>query len=608
MEGSFSRSMERAVKHYSSLFRLPSHRKVVLLQVLICVCGGSFSTFVLSPSIKGLVDGLIFGSTLFFLSLSLDYVLGAVVLGQDPIYDPRRIAAVSLFCWGLWYLFIIVGALVGAVFGLSWWVRLCLLGFSAVFVLRLIVFRVSSSVNFSRLLALSFLPPFSCLFPFLALWVEIGYQATFNNACAVALFLIFSPSLGLVLTYSFLFLLDRVGEREFKIRSLSLFKAFLVNWIAGLNGPFEEFLEELSKEQKISASLVRFDSSKPKAVIAVPAVHPGPFKNVGSSLLPSLLKTALERELGCVACVPLGLQGHELDLASQAQNQKVIDHIVESTEFVTSESGATRLIRVNSGFATACCQVFGSLAFLSLSLAPKTTEDLPQELGLFVRQEAEKYKLSSCVVANAHNSLDGVMSASEASKALKSAAASCLREAVSAEQLPFEVGAATVMPEVFSLSDGMGAGGITAIVIRVGDQRSAYVVIDGNNMVSGLRERILSVLYSIGIDGGEVFTTDTHSVSATVLGGRGYHPVGEVMDQGKLISCIEEATLSAMSNLEPARTACRTITVPNVKVIGEERLEALTLLIDRTLRRAKRVVVPIFTIGGLLLMMFLQFV
>ena len=72
----------------------------------------------------------------------------------------------------------------------------------------------------------------------------------------------------------------------------------------------------------------------------------------------------------------------------------------------------------------------------------------------------------------------------------------------------------------------MGAGGITAIVVEVENQKTAYVVIDGNNMMPGLREKILTWLAALGFEESEVFTTDTHTVSALVTGSRGYHPVG----------------------------------------------------------------------------------
>jgi putative membrane protein len=123
-----------------------------------------------------------------------------------------------------------------------------------------------------------------------------------------------------------------------------------------------------------------------------------------------------------------------------------------------------------------------------------------------------------------------------------------------------------------------------------------------------LREKILSALNSIGIDDGEILTTDTHSVSALILSGHGYHPVGEAMDNEKLVTYVKQVTLSALANLEEVQVSCRRITVPNVKVIGAKQLETLCILVEKVIQRAKRTVVPLFLASGLLLMLFLLLV
>ena len=595
VEDSLNQSMDKVVKHYSSLFELPSYVKVLLLLALSCLGAGIISAITFFPPFEALVYGLFLGFSLFTVNLIFDYIVSKLILGQDPIYDVRRTAALSLFCWGLWILFILVGVALGML------VKLCLLGFSAVLILRLTVFNSTSSTGSKRLLAASFLQPFPCIIPFLLFWAEVDYFL-------ISLFIIFSTVISVLSSFSFISLLNRVGEQTLKIPSLSLFKAFLINWIVGLNAPFEEFLEKLGEEQDVKISLMKFDASKPKAVIVVPFVHPGPFKNIGSSLLPSMLKTTLENELNCVACVPHGLLGHEFDLSSQFQNQKILNCVVESSNFKASETQATPFIKISNGWATTCCQVFGKFAFLSFTLAPETTEDLPEELGLFVQEEARKHGLTHCAVVNAHNSINGTISRREALNALKATAAKCLEQTASLKRLSFEVGAATVMPKGFSLQDGMGPGGITVIVVKVGEQKTAYVVVDGNNMVSGLREKILLTLKSMGISEGEVFTTDTHAVNAVILSKRGYHPIGEAIDHEKLIGYIKRATLVAVSDLEGAKAGARSITVPNVKVIGEKKLETLCLLTDRTLQKAKKTVIPIFATASLLLMLLLMFV
>lgn len=79
------------------------------------------------------------------------------------------------------------------------------------------------------------------------------------------------------------------------------------------------------------------------------------------------------------------------------------------------------------------------------------------------------------------------------------------------------------------------------------------------------------------------------------------------MDKRRLIDYIEQATLEATSKLKPVQGASKSITVNDVTVLGEKQLETLCVLIDKSLRMAKRLLVPVFLVTGLVLMWFLLF-
>ena len=595
--------MDKAKKRYSSLFRLPSDRKVILGLASVCTLAGLLSTLTLSPSLVSIGRGLLLGITVFLAGFVGDSATYMFIMTKDTIYNLRRTMAISLFSWGLWLIFILVGIILTPLTGFQiWWLRLCLLGFGAVVILRLVVLSSTTTISRARVFASSLLEPFLCVSPFLLQWSLAGNAVTLP----VLLFLVFAVAVGIAATYAFLYPLDHLGSSLLGVRSLALFRAFMFNWVLGLNEPFEQLLEGIGEKKNVETSILDFSSNKSQTVVAVPSIHPGPFKNIGSSLLPSELKAALEREFKGVACVPHGLQGHEFDLASQQQNQKVIESVVRAVHALKGSSAtASPFVKETNGLATACCQVFGKCAIISLTLAPRTIEDLPEEVGLLVNEVAENNGLKHCLVVNAHNSIDGDAEEEDSILSLKDVANKCLNKAVELDQLPFEVGAATVFPKEFSLEDGMGAGGITVIVVSVGKQKSAYVVVDGNNMVSGLREEILTSLKKVGVEDGEIFTTDTHSVSAIILGGQGYHPVGEAMDKTKLIQYILDTASRAASVREPVQSSCRSIVVNDVTVLGEKQLQTLCDLIDKSLRRAKRVVVPVFLCAGLALMAFL---
>src|SRR3990172_10256718 len=166
-ESSLKRSMDNALKHYSSLFFLPSFRKTFVTVGFLCRCLVGLSTLALCPSFEGFIWGLFLGISLFVSTLFFDWVVSNLVLRKDLIFDMRRTVALSLFCWVLWLAFFIPGVVFGVAFGAVLWINLCLLGFSAVLTLRLVVFIASSANGSIRGILASLLQPFSCILFFL---------------------------------------------------------------------------------------------------------------------------------------------------------------------------------------------------------------------------------------------------------------------------------------------------------------------------------------------------------------------------------------------------------------------------------------------------------
>jgi putative membrane protein len=394
--------------------------------------------------------------------------------------------------------------------------------------------------------------------------------------------------------------LNTLGTKALGIPSVKMFRAFLANWTEDLEKPFEDILEELSEEKDITCTLIAFKAGgKLKAVMVVPTVHPGPFKNIGSSAIPSMIQTALEKKLECTVSVPHGISGHELDLTSQVQNQKFIEQLIKEAEFDSFNAKATPFVTDKVEGATAGCQIFGDFALITLTLAPETMEDLPLKINDVILLEAQQKGLSWTAIIDAHNSIQGPFSDEKTVEPIIKASKTVIEYAFSSERLHFEVGEAKIIPSDFGIKEGLGPSGITVIIIKTNGQASAYVTIDGNNMVSGLREKILSSLLELGISSGEVFTTDTHVVNALVMSERGYHPVGEVIDHQKLIKEVKEAAAQALGNLEPAEVSWRRVTIRGVKVIGEQHIDKLSLIVDEGAKRAKKTSAIIFPSIGL---------
>ena len=530
----------------------------------------------------------------------------------DHLFNLRRCTALSLSSCLIWLGVLFLGNLVNLFLRSP---KVCVafffLGFFGATTTRLLVFSTVSSFPTERIFFSAILQPLFCVVPLGFLGSVVGYPLGVQGF----VFLLGSLAFAMVTVFLFTHFLNSIGKTTLGITSLSLFKAFFANWTEDLTEPLEAVFDKFATEQNVTVSLLTFRTKeKIKAILVVPAVHPGPFNNLGSSLLPSLIQNSLEREFRCVVSVPHGLVGHDLDLSSQQQNQRVINEILGFVVPSRNYSEATPFIRIEKNKAKASCQVFGEVALLTLTASPQTMEDLPSELNTYLVTEAERHGVSALVI-DAHNSIappsqtiEGLLSLSEPFLInLKEASLAGLKKAQAHERGALEVGAAKVMPQEYTLKDGMGPGGISVIITKVGDRLAAYVTLDGNNMVSGLREKILLELKELGIMDGEVLTTDTHAVCGIVKTARGYYPLGEAMDQSTLIGYIRQASITALETLEPAVASWRTEVIPKVKVIGEKQIDLLTRVAERTAKRAKRLAISLFPVSSLLLLFFFLF-
>ena len=597
-DNSTDKYIDKVVKRYSKLFGVPSQKRITVYLGALSLHGGLLSVLSLNLSIENFVVGLAFGGLFFFLTLLSDFIVSHTSMRHDLIFNLRRCSALSFFSSIIWFGVLLLGGLLSALLGVpGLWIRFFFLGFSGTLILRLLVLSIISFAGSGGTLFSSFLQPILVLLPILFMGSTLGYTLETQ----LLLFASVSISTALVTVFIFKYFMDRVGTGSLGIASSVLFKAFLANWTEDIIAPLETFFEKLGNIQDIKVFLLIFRAGeKLKATIVVPALHPGPFKNLGSSLLPSMIQTAIQEKFGCVVSVPHGLVGHELDVASQPQNQRVVESIVGFVSSSFSNSKATPMVRTENGDAKASCQIFGDCAFITLTTAPKTMEDLPPELDSFIVCEAAKRGLSALAI-DAHNSMGGQFDLETAITSFSEASVDCIEEALKSKNSSFKVGASTVLPQEFTVQDGMGPGGISVIVTEVNQQKAAYVTIDGNNMVSGLRGKILSSIKELGIDDGEVLTTDTHSVCGMIRSARGYNLLGEVIDHSKLVNYIKQAVTLALGNLETAEVSWRTEVISDVKVIGEKQITELTVLADETTECVKRVAVILFPAVAVLL-------
>ena len=302
--------------------------------------------------------------------------------------------------------------------------------------------------------------------------------------------------------------------------------------------------------------------------------------------------------------VPHGVSGHELNLVSQEQNAKIISWAVENLEVVDYKEEATPVRRATNHIATATCQVFDGSALVTMTTSPYDMEDVPSDVATRLTGLTHG-RFRTVALIDAHNCLTGPATMTpEKIGALEDAALSTLDSAAEQDDASFKVGVARRRNQEFTLKDGFGPGGIAVFAVEVNNQRFAYITIDGNNMVKGLREEILAIAKQVGYDDGEVMTTDTHMVNGIVSAPLGYHLVGEVVPRAAVLSEVKVACEQALSDLEPSEVGVTSGQIP-VTTLGTKSLRRVMSVVYRSSKLTALTLFPLVVILATLSIIFL---
>ncbi len=478
----------------------------------------------------------------------------------------RRSALLALVSVGLAFPFLavwrlLVLALPGIAIPGVVWVILIAEGASLWF-RHLSLFGVSSA-NHGRSLPPALLEPAIAI---AALFLLVPPSAP-EVAAAVAIL-----AIAFVCSVELLAISDRPIRREFGFSGVGLLRPLLEH--ISVRDPqatrqLEQFFGRKAIEADLKVTLVAFDDGDRRvATIALPTVHPGPFAAVGASDLPRKIATALGPEAGMVF-VPHTPCNHDLDLPGEAEVDRIRTALKTlSAQLVPARKDrASPLTRPTPGAITQA-QLLGDTVLALISQAPASSDDI--DYAIIAPYYDRTFAGEKPVVAfiDCHNSYYndtgditfGSPAHGQITRDLPAAVEGAIR---SARDGPIRVGVAARGGYTVG-RHGIGPEGIRALVIDAAGSRTAYVLIDANNLLIGLRQTILEGLRGV-VDAAEVMTTDNHVVhevdgSVNILGER--YPVEQ------LARDVREVVESALGSLRSVRVSAGQSEVPAVRVLG----------------------------------------
>jgi putative membrane protein len=375
--------------------------------------------------------------------------------------------------------------------------------------------------------------------------------------------------------YLFLLVIDRPWRNSLGVSVLDFLRGF-VGHIAEGTDELEAFFEQLGEEAVVPVTVLAFrePGGIEKARFVLPMIHPGPMGEIGGGNLPE----RVAQEADGLAFPPHATAGHDFNLVTAREVETVIDAADRAFERIDYTDEATRSARASHGEATLIGQAFGEDAFIAATYAPAFADDVEYAVGLSAQAEARSGGLRDVLLADAHNcnnGLDGddlghVTPGSKRSFDMIQAAGELGEALGAADRHPLELGVAWDRTR-WTPTDGIGPLGIRVAVTAVDGQRTAYVLIDGNNMEPGLRDRLVRRLTStLDIDDAEILTTDTHIVNTV----EAVNQVGTALDGEELGDAVETVTRAAIDDVGPVEAGMAAERA-QVTVFGNDRTETL---------------------------------
>jgi putative membrane protein len=567
----------------------------------------AFVTLAVLPTFLGLpFSGLSLTSTLTIASfvivlptISGELINSTILLRGDPVLNFRRLMGMEIISWSTILALVPFCSLLGALLSNSGlWADGLFIAIAVSLPVRFLTIFAMSSISQVRKLAASITVPTAafCLYIISTNYFIPTPAASTQGAILPGMLFI---TAGLIVLFigtivsgtgvvRIIRRVDKQGGPEIGDAPIGLFRDFLRHWLKGEAEPLESRLAVLGRNGRIEVSTLAFEgASGQKSCVIISNFHPGPYRDLGSGGLPSMLQSGVEGSNGSIVMVPHGISNHEYNIISHNDILQLVRDTEVNYPSVNNRSGASILVREASRDAKASAQIFGDTVLLTLTLAPVDMEDIPTRVKEAL-DAAAKAKRLHVIIADAHNCLRNQVSITAAqADMLQDAGAKALNAVSQMPRLSFKVGAASNPLEEFRLEDGIGPGGLSVLAVECQGQRVAYVTIDGNNMQAGFRDVLLKSIKSEGIDEGEVMTTDTHLVAGVVRSPLGYHPVGEGVNKELLVSIVRETVRSAINGMNEGSSGFATFQL-DLRVLGSASFRGITSFVGRVARTIGR--------------------
>ena len=373
--------------------------------------------------------------------------------------------------------------------------------------------------------------------------------------------------------WTFLVVIDRPWRKSMGVSALDFIRGF-IGYIAEGSHELEDFFETLGERAVVPVTVLsaRTRDGEEKVRFVLPMIHPGPLGEIGGGNLPQRVAATADG----LAFPVHATAGHDFNLVTERELETVIETVERAAEKIEYDDVATQSTRTQIGEAKLLGQAFGDGILLISTFSPGFADDIMFGVGMSAMSEARSGGFRDVLLVDAHNCNDGIENVtdighvyhgSERAFDMLEAARETGERLAGSPREPLRMGTAWEKTS-WTPEDGIGPQGIRVAISEVGEQTTAYVLVDGNNMEPGLRDQIVDAVDSV--DRIEVMTTDNHVVNRV----KSQNQVGVAIPQAEVVRRVDALVSRALDDLEPVEAGMATERA-HVTVFGSDRTETL---------------------------------
>lgn len=582
---------------------LPSTRASLFSMVFLSFIIGCIVSLMEPAATDSILRSIFYGGSTGFLIFGITSVMSGGV--TQPIINSLNgrhmkmkqsmfLALVSMMIVGIIYILGSIATLFSS-YNYNYTLDSLIFGIAIIFAFRTIVLWGTSNINLLKSISTAVIQPVLILSMVVVMASLTSLTANIGNFSFLALSIkiLISSLILMFAIYSFVAVLESPMRRNLGIGGLELLSLAIAHITEGSQA-METLFDDMGEPIDTLIGILSFKGKNGiKAIFLTPCIHPGPIGHIGGGNMPTILANKFDT----FTMVSHGPSTHDFNPVSSKELNKVERIIKDALSDMDYSNTVSKFYRVQNGDAKIGFQSFNNDLLMLATFAPRGFDDIDFGIGLALTNLAKaKCDVENVMIVDCHNSFKDMGRILPGNKEVFELMGAVEKIETPKKENGIKVGCDYDPLDEMSKEDGIGESGVKVMVVEAGSQKTAYILLDSNNMVVGFREKIMEKVMGLGMDCAEVMTTDTHFVN-TLSGG--HNPVGS-KKQDEIIDSILKCTQNALNDLEDVSVASKVCNVEDLKTMGPTTATELVTTISSIIA-VSRIFAPLIFLLALMI-------